>query len=286
MKISSLQFNGRISLVLMILAAFLGSFSGLGVKEINWNPMAIAGVRSGIACLFMILALGKPRFTFSKAQLAGALSYAICLILTVVSLKYTTAANSALLTNTAPIYVAIFGSWVLHEKTQTKDWVTLIVVMGGLALFFLDQLTIGGMEGNIYAALGGFAQAWVGIFMRMQKDESPLETFVLGSALVFIVSLPWLHPMPDMKSLYILGGLGLIQIGFADILYAVSIRNVSALQSKLIYNLKPILSPLWVFLVIGEKPGKWALLGGFIVLSAITAHGTLSLYQKKYQRNH
>jgi hypothetical protein len=38
----------------------------------------------------------------------------------------------------------------------------------------------------------------------------------------------------------------------------------------LIFMIEPILSPVWVFLFIGERPGQWALVGGVVVLAAVT----------------
>jgi drug/metabolite transporter (DMT)-like permease len=41
-------------------------------------------------------------------------------------------------------------------------------------------------------------------------------------------------------------------------------------------TIEPILNPTWVFLVLGEKPGKWALIGGVIVIVTVIVRGILS----------
>jgi drug/metabolite transporter (DMT)-like permease len=33
--------------------------------------------------------------------------------------------------------------------------------------------------------------------------------------------------------------------------------------------IEPVLNPVWVFLLLGEQPGVWALLGGTIILGAV-----------------
>jgi drug/metabolite transporter (DMT)-like permease len=38
------------------------------------------------------------------------------------------------------------------------------------------------------------------------------------------------------------------------------------LDAILIAMLEPILNPIWVFLVVGEKIGNWAFVGGLLVL--------------------
>jgi drug/metabolite transporter (DMT)-like permease len=64
--------------------------------------------------------------------------------------------------------------------------------------------------------------------------------------------------------------LGVFQLGISYILYAEAIKHVTALEGILIPILEPILNPVWVFLVIGETPGNWAVVGGIIVLISVT----------------
>ena len=49
-----------------------------------------------------------------------------------------------------------------------------------------------------------------------------------------------------------------------------------ALDVVLVPVIEPILSPLWVALAFGEWPSGWALLGGAIVIGAVTARGVLA----------
>jgi len=35
---------------------------------------------------------------------------------------------------------------------------------------------------------------------------------------------------------------------------------------------EPVLNPVWVFLVLGEKPSRWALLGGTVIVAAVIVH--------------
>jgi hypothetical protein len=41
-------------------------------------------------------------------------------------------------------------------------------------------------------------------------------------------------------------------------------------------SMEPILNPLWVFLVMGEVPGRFALIGSTLVLGAVTARAIVS----------
>ena len=58
-------------------------------------------------------------------------------VLFVIANKLTTAANAILLQYTAPIYVVLFSPWFLGERASRRDWLILLIMMGGMVLFFL-----------------------------------------------------------------------------------------------------------------------------------------------------
>lgn len=65
---------------------------------------------------------------------------------------------------------------------------------------------------------------------------------------------------------------GVVQLGFSTVLYSKAIPHVRALEAVLIPVIEPVLNPVWVWLLVGEVPSGWALLGGAIVVGAVTAH--------------
>ena len=73
--------------------------------------------------------------------------------------------------------------------------------------------------------------------------------------------------------------LGIFQLGCSYILYAEALKYVTALEGILIPIIEPILNPIWVFLLLGEKPGEWAVVGGIIVLLSITLRCQYALRQ-------
>jgi drug/metabolite transporter (DMT)-like permease len=264
----------RQAIIFLIIASVLWSLGGLLIKLVNWNPLAIAGMRSAIAMLVLFIYLRRPHFHWSFAQVGGALAYACTVILFVLANKLTTAANAILLQYAAPIYVAMFGAWFLGEKANRLDWITIIFVIGGMTLFFLDDLAGGGWWGNICAIMSAVSFAWLVLFLRKQKDGSPFESVLLGNLIAALIGLPFMfESMPDAKSWLGLLLLGVFQLGFSYILYTTAIKHVSALEAILIPVLEPLLNPIWVLLLIGETPGWWAVIGGVIVLGAVTARG-------------
>ena len=64
--------------------------------------------------------------------------------------------------------------------------------------------------------------------------------------------------------------LGVFQIGLAYAFFGFGIARVAALEASLIGMLEPVLNPVWVFAFLGERPGWWAVLGGLVIIAAVT----------------
>jgi len=278
----STQYSERKKAVfLLVCTATLWSTSGLLIKVVNWNPLAIAGVRSAIAALLIGAYVKKPKLNRSLVQWGAALAYALTVILFVVANKMTTSANAILLQYTAPVYGALFAWLILGERTTWLDWLTIVIVFSGMGLFFKEELAPGAFWGNIIAILSGVSFALVAVLLRKQKDGLPVESVLLGNLITAVVTIPFLRgPYPDLAGWGALLFMGLFQIGLSYIFYAQALKNVTAMEGILIPLLEPILNPIWVLLFTGEKPGSWALVGGAIVLIAVTARGIISSVQE------
>jgi drug/metabolite transporter (DMT)-like permease len=274
MKIEKTRMLGILG---VIAASVLWSTAGFLIKLVSWSPVPIAGVRSLIAAIVIFIYLKKPKFTFSKAQIIAAVAMAATMLLFVTANKMTTAANAILLQFTAPIFVALLSVFVLKEKVPRLDWLIIVIVLGGLSLFFLDKMTMGNMIGNLLAILSGFTFAVMIVALRFQKDASPIESTLMGNLITFLVTIPFIAkaPMPDLTSIIGLILLGIFQLGFSYILFAKAIKYVTAVEGILVNVLEPLCNPLWVFLFIGELPTRNALIGGIIVLTAITVRSML-----------
>ncbi len=273
--------HGR-ALILLAVAALLWSTGGVIIKVIGWQPAAISGMRSLIASFVVLLWIRRPRFTWSKWQIGGAIAYALCCGLFVVATKYTTAANAIMLQYTGPIYVALFGNWFLNERTTRLDWAAIAVTLAGMVLFFMDKLSAEGMTGNILAIISGIAFAWLALFLRKQKDESPVESVLLGNWIIALCALPFmLQSAPNAPSDWIwLVLLGIVQLAIPYILYTKAIVGTTALEAVLIPVVEPLFNPIWVMLFYGEKPGRWAAIGAVFVLTGVIGRASLSLKKK------
>ena len=263
--------RGR-AVFLLVLTAVLWSLGGLLIKWVRWNPMAISGMRSAIGALAIRAAFGRLRLSWSLEQIGAAVAYAGTVTLFVLANKLTTAANAILLQYTAPIYVAAFGPWFLGERSRREDVAAIVVILGGMALFFLDRLTPAGFRGNIAALGSGACFGWLTLLLRAQRDGSGIESIFLGNLFAAAVGVPFMfQEAPDALSWAGLLVLGTVQLGLPYVLYATALRHVPAVTGILVPMIEPVLNPIWVLLFVGEAPGPMAVVGGTIILGAVAA---------------
>ena len=273
------------SVMLLVAASFCWSIAGVLIKfvAVTWPGLAVASGRGLIAAIFLLATIRGLKFHFSRDQIVGAVCYAACTLTFCMATTLTSAANAILLQYTAPIWVALLGAWFLGERATAADWITIAVAMGGMALFFKDSLTLGHLDGDALAVLSGVFFAVMTIALRKQKDGSPMESIILGNLIAFLVGLPWIikSPLLAPSGWAALVVLGVVQLGVSYWLYARAIRHVTALEAVLIPVIEPILNPLWVLIFMHEKPSRWAMVGGAIVLSAVTARAIVSVRSRR-----
>lgn len=264
------------AILFLVAAACLWSTGGVLIKWIDWHPLAICGVRSAIAAAFLWAVLRRPHFHWSPAQVGGGLAYAATVLLYVTAVKETTAANAILLQYTAPVWVALFGAGFLGERASRLDWLTVGLSLVGLLFFVREGLASQSLWGDFLAALSGVTLAWMTLLLRKQKDGSPVESVLLGNVLAAVVGVPFaFSASPGALGWLGLLLLGVVQLGLSYLLYTAAIKEVTALEATIFSTIEPLLNPIWVFLLIGERPGWWAVGGGLLVLGAIVLRAVL-----------
>lgn len=272
------------ALVLLAVCGLLWSTAGVMIKLVDWNVGAIWSTRSAIAATALWLIRRPSSVGISAAEWRAACALAATTGLFILANKLTTAANAILIQYSAPIWVALLASWLLGERPSRLDWLTIATVIGGVVLFFVEQLTFDHVAGNLVALGAGVAFALnVTAFRKVALTTGrtgpldPLRPMLLGNVIGAVLGAPFLvmSPPPGLTGWSALVALGLFQQAAAYLLYAWSIRHATALEATLIPVIEPILSPVWVAIAFGERPGPWALVGGAIVIGAVTARATL-----------
>jgi drug/metabolite transporter (DMT)-like permease len=265
----------------LLAAAFLFSTGGAAIKAAGMTGWQIACFRSGIAAVALLCMTPAARRGWTpKAALVG-VAYAGCLVLFVLANRLTTAANTIFLQSTAPLYLLFLAPWLLHEPVRREDLGFMLAVGAGLALFFVGveqpaATAPDPVRGNLLALASGFcwALAIAGLrwLSRDRRRGSPIAAVVSGNITAFLLSLPMALPLGPhgLGDWAIVGYLGIFQIGLAYVFVTRAIQQIPALEASVILLLEPVLNPVWAWVIQGETPGAWALLGGAIILGATT----------------
>ena len=253
----------------LLAAAALWSTAGAGMKLCGLSALQIAGARSLIAGLFLLAVVREARRRPTPRMALAAAAYAGTVILFVLANKLTTAANAIFIQDTAPLWVLFFSAWLLHERPGRGELLAIPVYGAGLGLFFLDELSAGQLTGNLVALASGFTFALLIVGMRLAREDGK-AALALGNLVAAALALPfWGYgPAPRAVDLAIVAYLGVFQLGLAYVCFGRGIEHVPALETSLLVLLEPVLNPIWTFLLAGERPGPWALVGGAVVVAA------------------
>jgi drug/metabolite transporter (DMT)-like permease len=265
-------------LLYILIAAVLWSTGGLFIKWTILPAFAVLFYRSCFALLVVAFVTRKQGFGLNKVTAVASVLYAALIVLFVTATKMTTAANAIFLQYTAPVYLLIFEPLIYKEKFRARDLVTVLVCLGGMTLFFVGKLRPEDVAGNILALASGVTFA--AYFLLLRHPSSRLvnraSSAIYGNILVILLAFPWgLAALPGLTQHDALSViyLGTIQIGLAYVLFTYAMAHgVRSLDAGIIGYAEPVLNPLWVFLVLGEKPSQWALLGGAIIIVAVIVH--------------
>jgi drug/metabolite transporter, DME family len=268
-------------------AALLWSTGGLFIKWTTLSGLELSFYRSFFAIFTVVLFTRHEGFGWNRITAAASVLYAVLLILFVLATKETTAANAIFLQYTAPIYLLILEPLIYKEKFRSRDLVTVLVCIGGMTLFFVGKVRPQDVTGNLLALGSGLCFAFYFLLLRHPKarEVNRASSVIYGNILAVLFTAPWglaaLRSIDVHDTLSVVY-LGVVQIGLAYTLFTVAMaRGVRSLDAGIIGYSEPVLNPVWVFLVLGEAPSRWALLGGAIIIVTVIAHMLLDARRKR-----
>lgn len=270
--------SGRLQ---VLIAAVLFSTAGVVVKATALTSWQVAGLRSAVAAVFLLLVARMPLRPTWRTLTVG-LIIAVTFISFIVANKLTTSAHAVFLQAAAPIYIVLLGPWLLGERVHARDLPFLGVVAVGLVLLFAGTVTPTATApnpvlGNLIAAASGVTWALVLAGVRLISRDSGIKgamtaTFY-GNVFAFLLCAPLAFPVVGARPVdwAVIGYLGCFQLALAYVMLTRGIGQLHALEASLLLLLEPALNPLWTFLVHGETPGVVGSIGGGLVLVATTA---------------
>src|SRR6267143_5836291 len=275
------------ALLFVLAAALLWSTGGLFIKWTSISGLQLSFGRSLTAAITVALLTKHEGFGLNRVTALASVLYAALLLLFVLATKQTTAANAIFLQYTAPVYLLILEPLVYKEKFRPRDLISVLVCFAGMTLCSVGKLRPQDVTGNLLALASGLCFALYVLLLRHAKARTVnrASSVIYGSLLLVIFTAPaGLAAIPRLTQhdVLVVLYLGVVQIGLAYTLFTVAMaRGVRSLDAGIVGYIEPVLNPIWVYLVLGERPGSWALVGGAIIVIAVVCH---TLMEAKHGR--
>jgi drug/metabolite transporter (DMT)-like permease len=270
-------------------AAFCTSLSGILIRIVEeadgwqilfWRSLSCAaalllftfwrhGARAGDA----FLRIGGAGLGVVMA-LTGAFS---CFIF---AMLHTTVANVAFTVGLAPVFAALLAWILLREAIGVRTMVFIALSLAGMALMFGDGALTGNLAGNVLALTTCLFFAMAIVLLRGGRSVDMIPAVILAalsSAALAAVIAPAGIAVSG-RDLAVLGFMGAAQLALQYLLFTFGIRHQPAAQAALISRISVVLTPLWVWLGVGEVPSLLTLAGGGFVLAAVIGQGLSTLW--------
>ena len=271
--------------LLVACAAVCWSSGGLIARLVTTDPWTTSLWRSLFASLFLgvVLWIARRRGVFAQWREGGApvVAVAVCMALAstcfLFSLAHTSVANTLILISTGPYVAGLLGWLWLGERVAPRTWVTMGVALAGAVIMVSDSYSRGAIVGDLLAIVMAASFATATVLVRRYPEIQMTPAAALATSLTALVALPFAEPLqtgPRDLALLALFGIGNYGAGF--LLFMAGARSIPAAQSALVGMLETVLGPLWVWLVLNERPGVATLTGGALILAALLANTLVS----------
>jgi drug/metabolite transporter (DMT)-like permease len=240
-----------------------GFMIGIGLTALTW--------------LYYKKETSKQFLAIGKNGIGIAILFSISTVCFVSALYFTTVANTLIIVSASSMFAAFFSRFFLKERVFLRTYIAMIVVVLSIVYIVSDSVGEGHFAGDLFATLSSMAMAGAFTVTRQNRTKNMVPATALSGFMVGIITFfPAAFPEPQLRTVGLLVLLGVILI-VAFGLVTLGPRYLSAPEVSLLMPIETVLGPFLIWLVLGEEPGTKALIGGTIVISALTIHSLLSL---------
>ncbi|MEO3434783.1 DMT family transporter [Inquilinus sp. CAU 1745] len=215
---------------------------------------------------------------YGTLLLAGAF-FAGDLIFWHLSIKYTSVANSTLLANVAPIYVALLSFLLFKERFSRVFVAGLALAVSGAVVLMGDSLSVGAghLLGDSFGLITGlFYAAYILTVGRLRAHFSTATIMTWSAIATSLMVLPvallsgeTLIPQTLFGWSMVLG-LAIITHAGGQSLIAYALAHLPASFSSVSLLVQPVAAAVLAWIIFGEALGPAQILGGAIVLGGIS----------------
>ena len=267
--------------LLLLAAALLWSLSGVLVKSPALAEIAspaLAGFRALIAAAVLAPLVPLRAVRFRPQLIPMVICFALMNFVFITALTRTTAAAAIFLQYTSTFWALVFGMLFLGERTERGNLVAVTFGLLGIGWIVWADWAGERFLGNALALVSGLSYGFVIICLRRLRQENSAWLIALNHLVSGLVLLPWIWAAggeftpAQWVMIFVLGA---VQMALPYLLFAASVRHVSAQEAALITMIEPILNPLWVWLMWGEQVELHTWIGGSLILLGLTLRYTV-----------
>lgn len=270
-------------------------FGKIALAEMNVGAMVL--YRWLFACVAMLpIALAhRPRFSpreWGMLVLAWSLGVPLQFLLQFKGLSLTTVSHASLMVGTMPVLLAIGATMTTQERLNRIGWAAIATSTCGAALIVLGKRSAGShsgaptLWGDLLVVISlAVALGWVLINKRMMERHPALTVTAWGAlcgTAVLCVMEPMIYGVPPIHGITHRAWMASAAAGFlctaaSTTLWNWGMTQVPAAQAGVLLNMEPLIGSLLGVIILGEKLGPAAYVGGaMIVTAAITLTVTSS----------
>jgi drug/metabolite transporter (DMT)-like permease len=283
------RFPPGLALVTGVLAVSTGA---IFVRLSEAHPLVTAAWRVGLATLFIApFAWWRARAelrALTRADLALAMLSGVFLALHfatwIASLSHTSVANSVVLVNTNPVWVALLTPWLTRDRVSRRAWLGVLVSVAGAGVIGWGTIAGGSRAwlGDGLALAGGLAAAGYLLLGRRLRERLSLLAYITvcysSAAVVLWVAvltagLPCTgFPLPTWGALL---GMAVISqcLGHSSYNWALKHFGASVIAVSLLGE--PVLSSLAAWWLFGEVLNGTQAIGAAFILTGIYLSATV-----------
>jgi len=284
----------RHAVAMIALSSLLVSVNGLAIRSIeSTNPWQLIFVRQSFFAptLILILLLRYRKnilpvfINIGLPGLFGAAAIALANTCMILAMTYTTIANTLFTLGACPLITAVLARVILKERLTPATLIATLVAMTGIGIMVGGGVMGGGVIGNLIALTCALFFSLFVICLRIGKDRDMLPTSVIGALIGIAIGaigcqFDFRMSSQDLWLCFAWGGLLMTTV---HTLFTLASRFVAGAEIMLISLIEFMLGPLWVWLVYSEAPGTTGLIGGALVLGAVTIRSVLLIHQQRSQ---
>ena len=217
-------------------------------------------------------------FRMGTAGILAGFLFGMSTVSFVMSIRLTTAANTLVIVAGTPLFAAILTRIFLAERVPVRTWVAVIAGFSGIIVIFSGSLSAGSILGDLLALATAMIMATNFVIIRSHRKVSMIPAVVLSGILTTLVTLFIADPLSvGASDFLLLAVLGSVVMPIPLAIFTVAPKLIPAAEVSLIMLLETFLGPLWVWLVIGQRPAGETVLGGGLLVTTLVVHALVGL---------